>query len=492
MMNGRGKSDKVVVPEKPSNKADQTAAEKVEGRTLAKGNSLEDDTLGTQGPDEGVPHAFERIRRKAKEEKGLRFTSLMHHVYDVDNLLQAYLSVKRDAVAGIDGETWEHYGESLLENLRDLSGRLRRGAYRAKPVRRAYILKADGRQRPLGVPTLEDKIVQRATVEVLNAIYEQDFLGFSYGFRPGRNCHQALDALTYGIETKKVNWVLDADIRSFFDTLNHEWLIKFVEHRIGDERVVRLIRKWLNAGVLEEGRRIQSEEGTVQGGSISPLLANVYLHYVFDLWIQQWRNRHACGDVIVVRYADDFVVGFEHRSDAERFHTELRTRFEKFGLSLHPEKTRLIEFGSNASRNRQHRGEGKPATFDFLGFTHICAKTRKGGFTVRRKTMRKKMGAKLQALAREVKRRMHLPIPKQGAYLRSVIQGHYRYYGVPRNYPALEVFRSLVGKLWCRILERRSQKAGLRLERKRRLVDRWLPKPRIYHPWPNERFRVTT
>ena len=369
MTHGRGKSDSLVVPEKPPNKAAEPAAEAVEGRGLAKGNSPEHNALRTQGRA-GAPSALERVRQAARRDRKQRFTTLLHHVYEVERLRAAYSALKREAAPGIDGETWRHYGEALEENLRDLAQRLKRGAYRARPVRRAYVPKADGRQRPLGVPTLEDKVVQRAVVEVLNAIYEVDFLGFSYGFRPGRSAHQALDALTAAIMTRKVSWVLDADIRGFFDTLSHEWLVKFVEHRVADRRVVRLIQKWLNAGVLEDGKRTRRETGTVQGGSVSPLLGNIYLHYVFDLWIQRWRTTKARGDVVAVRYADDFVVGFERREDAEQFLGELRGRLARFGLDLHPDKTRLIEFGRYAVQNREGRGEGKPETFDFLGFTH--------------------------------------------------------------------------------------------------------------------------
>jgi group II intron reverse transcriptase/maturase len=400
--------------------------------------------------------------------------------------------LKREAAPGVDGETWRHYGETLEENLRELSGRVKRGAYRAKPVRRTYIPKADGRQRPLGVPTLEDKILQRAVVVVLNAIYETDFLGFSYGFRPGRSPHQALDALATGIHIRKVNWVLDADLRSFFDTLEHGWLVKFLEHRIADRRVVRLIQKWLSAGVLDQGQRIRSAVGTVQGGSISPLLANIYLHYVFDLWIQRWREQRARGEVIVVRFADDFVVGFQDRNEAERFLTELRERCAKFGLELHPEKTRLIEFGRYADQNRRRRGGGKPETFDFLGFTHICAKSRKGRFIVRRKTMRKRWQAKLKAVKIELRRRMHLPIPQQGAYVRSVVRGHTRYYGVPQNGPAVTAFRREVNRLWWRSLRRRSQKTRLTWERMARLIQRWVPSATICHPYPLERMGVFT
>ncbi len=339
---------------------------------------------------------------------------------------------------------------------------------------------------------LEDKIVQRATVEVLNALYEVDFLGFSYGFRPGRSQHNALDAITVGIEQRKVSWVLDADIRGFFDTISHEWLVKFIEHRIADKRVVRHVKKWLNAGVMEDGKRIQMQEGTPQGGSISPLLANIYLHYVFDLWSHAWRRRHANGDVIVVRYADDVVVGFQHKADAERFLKELRARFRKFNLELHPDKTRLLEFGRFAAKDRRKRGLGKPETFDFLGFTHMCSRTRKGKFTVRRKTMRKKMQAKIAQVRQQLKRRMHQPIRKVGAWLRSVLLGHYQYYAVPRNSKALGTFRYRVTRMWRRTLTRRSQKGGINWKRMNRLVKRWLPSPRIIHPYPDQRLRVNT
>jgi group II intron reverse transcriptase/maturase len=439
-----------------------------------------------------VPSALERVRQAAEKDRRQRFTALLHHVYDVERLRAAYLALKRDAAAGVDGETWRHYGEALEENLRDLSGRLERGAYRARPVRRAYIAKADGRQRPLGVPTLEDKIVQRAVVEVLSAVYEVDFLGFSYGFRPGRSAHQALDALTVGIMTRKVNWVLDADIRGFFDTLDHGWLVKFLEHRVADQRVVRLVQKWLAAGVLEDGKRTRSEVGTVQGGSISPLLANLYLHYVFDLWVQQWRKQRARGEVIVVRFADDFALGFEHRQDAEQFLSELRERFARFGLELHPDKTRLIEFGRYASQNRERRGKGKPESFNFLGFTHTCGKTRRGKFTVLRQTMRQRWQAKLQAVKVELRRRMHFAIPEQGAYLGAVVRGHVRYYGVPMNGPSIVAFRFAVGRLWTRSLRRRSQKNRVTLQRMWRYIDRWLPPARICHPYPLVRLGVLT
>ncbi len=490
-MNGLRQSDRPVVPTKSPNNAGASAAEGMEGRGLAKGNPSQQTAPRTPSR-EGVLSALERVREAAKRGKEVRFTALLHHVYSVDHLRAAYFALKRDAAPGIDGETWRHYGEALEENLAGLSGRLKRGAYRAKPVKRTYIPKADGRQRPLGIPTLEDKLVQRATVEVLNAIYETDFLGFSYGFRPGRNPHNALDALYAGLLTRKVNWVLDADIRGFFEAIDHEWLVKFVEHRIADRRVVRLIQKWLNAGVLEDGTRTRSETGTPQGGSASPLLANVYLHYVFDLWVQRWRRTQAHGDVIVVRFADDFIAGFQYRADAERFLADLRERFAKFGLELHPEKTRLLEFGPYAAENRRRAGKGKPETFDFLGFTHICGKKRNGRFTVVRQTIRKRLQAKLSEVKAELRRRMHAPIPVVGAWLRTVVGGHLRYYGVPMNGPALFTFCFQVGRLWYRTLRRRGQRRRLTWERMRRLIRRWLPPPRITHPYPLRRLGVVT
>jgi RNA-directed DNA polymerase len=492
MTNGFGKSDRPTVPEKSPNKAGQAAAEGTEGRGLAKGNLPEQNASRIQSRS-NAPSALGRVRQAAAKDKKLRFTALLHHIYNLDTLRMAYFSLKKEAAPGVDGETWRHYGEELGTNLQDLSERLKRGAYRAKPVRRVYIPKADGRQRPLGVTALEDKIVQRAAVEVLNAIYETDFLGFSYGFRPGRSQHQALDALYTGLRTRKVNWVLDLDIRGFFDGLSHEWLVKFIEHRIADRRVVRLIQKWLNAGVLEDGKRIPVEEGTPQGGSASPLLANVYLHYVFDLWVQAWRRKRAHGDVIVVRFADDIVVGFHGKADAEQFRAELTERMKKFHLELHPEKTRLLEFGPYAIQNRQKRGEGKPETFNFLGFTHICVKKRSNGmYTVLRQTIRKRMQAKLGEVKAELRRRMHDPIPEVGQWLRSVVGGHFRYYGVPMNRPALQTFRSQVGWHWYRTLSRRSQNGRLPLDRLRRLVARWLPPVRSYHPYPLRRMGVVT
>jgi RNA-directed DNA polymerase len=486
MTNDREKSDRLVVPRKPPNNAAEPAAEVVEGSKRAKGNSPDSHGDRTQGRRQS-PDGLERVRQAARRDKKQRFTALLHHVYSIERLRTAYFALKRDAAAGIDGETWRHYGEALEANLHDLAARIKRGAFRASPVRRASIPKADGRQRPLGVPTLEDTLVQRAVVEVVNAIYEADFLGFSYGFRPKRSPHQALDALTVGLETRRVNWVLDADIRGFFDTLNHEWLVRFLEHRVADQRVVRLIQKWLRAGVREDGQRSRREVGTVQGGSSSPLLANIYLHDVFDLWVQRWRQAPARGDVVVVRFADDFVVGFEHRAEAERFLAGLRERFARFGLTLHPDKTRLIEFGRHADRNRRGRGDGKPETFNFLGFTHSCGKTRKGGFAVWRQTVRQRWQAKPGEVRLVLRRRLHESIREQGVYLRSVLLGHVRYYGVPRNGPSLMAFRSALGRVWRATLRRRSQTARVTWARIARLTACWLPIPRICHPYPNQR-----
>ena len=498
MMNGRRKSDRSVVATKPANKvaatsnSDAPTAERVERRGLAKGKPLGQNT--NRALDRAVVQsALSRIRQAAVKDRKVKFTSLMHHIYNLSTLREAYLALKRDAAPGVDGETWRQYGENLESNLQDLSARLRRGAYRAKPVRRVFITKDDGRQRPLGVTTLEDNLVQRATVEVLNGIYETDFLGFSYGYRPGKSPHNALDALYTALLTRKVEWVLDGDISSFFDGLDHEWLIKFIEHRVADQRVVRLIRKWLHAGVLEQGEWSCSEEGTPQGGSSSPLLANVYLHYVFDLWVQHWRRTKAKGDVIVVRWADDFVVGFQHQSDAVRFHHELAERFAKFKLKLHPEKTRVIEFGFHAARNRQRRGQGKPETFNFLGFTHICARKRSNGmFTVLRQTMSKRKRAKLKEVRKELRKRMHHRVAEVGKWLRLVVEGHNRYFGVPANQHSLASFRFQVVADWYWTLRRRSQTRRLTWEQMVRLANHWLPPPTLHHPYPLRRLGVIT
>jgi RNA-directed DNA polymerase len=489
MIDEHGQSDGGIVPEKSPNKPQ--GAEGMEGRPPVKGNAQRDPSHPTQSGTEGMQMVLKRIREAVKKEKEDKLTSLYHHVYNINHLREAYFGLRKKAAPGVDGETWQHYGQNLADNLEDLSGRIARGAYRALPVRRKYIPKPDGRQRPLGVPALEDKIVQSVTGQILSVIWEEEFMGFSYGFRPGKSPHSALDALVVGIQEKRVNWVLDADIRGFFDTISHEWMIKFIEHRIGDRRILALIQKWLRAGVLEEGQWTQSEEGTPQGGIISPVLANIYLHYAFDLWVQQWRRQKARGDVIIVRYADDFVLGFEHRVEAERFREELVGRLKKFNLELHAEKTRLIEFGRYAATNRGRRGEGKPETFNFLGFTHMCGTTRKGRFVVKRQTMRKRMQNKLKAVKHEMRRRMHRPIPEQIRWLRSVMLGHYRYYGVPFNSIALWQFQQRIIILWKRALGKRSQRGYVNWERMKRLTKR-LPNPRICHPYPSERLCVKT
>jgi len=493
MMNDSGKSDKPIVPVKGANKEQgrPCPAEHLEGRGLAKGNSGEQTKFWTQGQVD-LHDALDRIREVVRRDKDERFTALWHHVYNVNRLRQAYRALKRTASPGVDQVTWHSYGETLEENLKDLSTRLQRGSYKARPVKRVYIPKPDGRERPIGITAIEDKIVQRATVEVLNAVYEEEFLGFSYGFRPGRSQHDALDAVTVGIEQRKIRWVLDADIQGFFDTINHDWMMQFIEHRIADRRVHRHIKKWLNAGVLEDNTWRSNGEGTPQGGVISPLLANIYLHYALDLWVRQWRRCKARGEVIIVRYADDFVVGFQYKDDADNFRPELRERLGKFNLSLNEEKTRLIEFGRFANENRRGRGGGKPGTFNFLGLTHICGKTRRGKFCVLRQTMAKKKRAKLAAVAMELRRRMHHPIRETGPWLKSVLLGHYQYYGVPRNGRALSAFRYYVIKRWRKTLKRRSHKRNrITWSYMERLAQKWLPRPRITHPYPQTRLKTS-
>jgi RNA-directed DNA polymerase len=488
MMHGRGKSDFAIVAEKPANKAGSTAAEPVEPRAETKGNADQQSTGRTQGR-ESVSQALERIRKVARERKEERFTALFHHL-SLDLLEEVFFELKENAAPGVDGLTWTDYEADLERKLADLHSRLHRGAYRAQPSRRVNIPKPDGGQRPLAVAALADKIVQRATAEVLNAIYEEEFLGFSYGFRPRRSAHHAMDALVVGIESRKVNWILDADIRSFFDTVSQDWLIRFAEQRVGDPRIIRLIRKWLKAGVLEDGVVNVSDRGTGQGAVISPLLANIYLHYVLDLWAESWRRHEATGDMIIVRYADDFIVGFQHENDARRFLDEMRERLLQHALTLHPDKTRLIEFGRFAAANRQQRGLGKPETFNFLGFTFICGKSRRGKFLIKRKTRRDRMRAKLKMITEDLRRRMHWPVPELGKWLGLVVKGYFNYHAVPTNYRALVRFRDEVTRRWQRALRRRSDRATVTWARIRKLADEWLPQPRIRHPWPAQRFAV--
>jgi RNA-directed DNA polymerase len=479
MMNGPEKSDSAIRAKKPANKAGQLAAEWVEQRAGTKGNTGQLRTQRTQRRA-SVSLGLDRVRNAARQRQKEKFTALLHHV-TVDLLRDAFLALARRAAPGVDGVTWQDYEADLEGNLRELHARVHGGTYRALPVRRRFIPKSDGKQRPLGIAALEDKIVQRAVVTVLNAIYEEDFLGFSYGFRPGRSQHDALDALAVAISDTPVNWILDADIRGFFDSVSQEWLIRFLEHRIGDERVIRLVRKWLKAGVLEDGEWSVSEMGTPQGAVVSPLLANVYLHYVFDLWAHQWRRREATGNVIFVRYADDIVAGFEHEADARRFWNAMRTRLERFALELHGDKTRLLEFGRHAAPRRRQRGFGRPETFTFLGFTFICGKSRRGAFQLHRKTRGDRMRAKLREVKEQLRRRMHDAIPEQGRWLRAVVTGFFAYHAVPTNYRALGAFRHHVTDLWRRTLRRRSQKDGMTWDRMAKIAAAWLPTPRILH-----------
>ncbi|MBV9061964.1 MAG: group II intron reverse transcriptase/maturase [Alphaproteobacteria bacterium] len=499
MMHGHEKSDPAIVAMKPANKAEgppvarptgeKHAAEPGEPRAGTKGNADQQSTRRTQSRV-SVSQALERIRKVARERKKERFTALFHHI-TVELLEESFFELQENAAPGVDRLTWRAYEADIERNLIDLHERVHRGAYRALPSRRVYIPKPDGRQRPIAVAALEDKIVQRAVATLLNAIYEEDFLGFSYGFRPGRSAHNAMDALCVGIHSKKVSYILDADIRSFFDEISQEWLVRFLEHRIGDRRIIRLIQKWLKAGVLEDGVVSVSDRGTGQGSVISPLLANIYLHYALDLWAERQRRREVTGDMIIVRYSDDFIIGFQHEHEARRFLDEMRKRLGEFALSLHPEKTRLIEFGRFAAERRQRRGLGRPETFNFLGFTFICGKTLSGKFQIKRKTRRDRMRAKLREIKGKLRRCMHEPIPVQGKWLGRVVRGYFNYHAVPTNGQTLIVFLHHVTDLWRRTLRRRSQKDRMTWARMTQLVDAWLPKPIILHPWPSERFAVT-
>jgi len=491
-MDDCGKSDGFVVPKNSANEALPLwawAEERGEGRNPAKSNPGQQNASRTQSRKYDAPHALERVSRKAKSDKKARFTCLFH-LLDVTRLRAAFERLQRRAAPGVDGMSWQQYEVGLETRLQKLCDKLHRGKYRAKPSRRVFIPKPDGRQRPLGVAALEDKIVQSAVVEVLNAIYERDFLGLSYGFRPGRSTHQALDALATALCCRKVNWVLDADIRAYFDTIDHAWLMKMLGHRIGDKRLLRLIAKWLKAGVLENNQWKASKEGTPQGAVISPLLANVYLHYVLDMWVAQERKRPGCGEVTLVRYADDAIMGFQHKEDAERFLVHLRQRLEQFKLQLHPEKTRLIRFGRFAAQKME--GQGNPPTFGFLGFTHICGQSQAGKFLLLRHTIAKRQRAKLQAVKSEIRVRQHLPIPVQGAWLADVLRGYFAYYAVPTNIRSLDIFRTQVGRYWFRALRRRGQKRRINWNKMDRHIQRWLPRPKILHPWPTTRFDLRT
>ena len=488
-MKGGEESDRTVVLMTSANKAEEQpaeAAELAEGRVRTKQNTRQAHTPPAQD-GRGVSQGLKGVREAARERKKEQFTTLLHHV-TIELLRASYLGLKKKAAPGVDGVTWRQYEEGLEDRLADLKDRIHRGTYRAQPSRRIYIPKADGRQRPIGIAALEDKIVQQAVVTILNEIYEVDFRGFSYGFRPGRSPHQALDALNVGIQRKKVNWILDADIRGFFDQMSHEWTMQFVQHRIADKRILRLIQKWLKAGVSEDGEWSETKMGTPQGAVISPLLANIYLHYVFDLWVEAWRKKVAEGEVMVVRFADDLVVGFQHKSEAEQFLKEFGERLGKFGLELHAEKTRLIEFGRFALETRRNRGEGEPESFTFLGFTHSCAINSKGYFTIRRQTVRKRLEAKLQQVKQMLRARMHEPVPVVGEWLERVLRGFYQYHAVPGNQPAMRRFRERIGWYWQHALKRRSQRGRWTMARMIPLVRRWLPKPQVLHPHPSVRF----
>ena len=480
------KSDTPVVPKRTPNKG-IVPAEVVEGRGVAKGNAEQITALRTQGRDSRASMGLEGVRQAARRNRQLQFTALLHHITP-QLLADSFYDLKRSAAAGVDGVTWREYEKILSQRVVELHRQIHAGTYRAQPSRRVYIPKADGRQRPLGIASIEDKIVQQAVGTVLSAIYEEDFLGFSYGFRPGRGQHEALDALAVGIKSRKVNWIVDADIRSFFDEIDHGWMLRFLEHRIADQRIIRLIRKWLEAGVIEDGRRIPASKGTPQGAVISPLLANVYLHYAFDLWVQHWRKRPRQGDVIVVRYADDSVLGFEDVRTARAFLGDFRDRLAKFGLSLHPDKTRLIEFGRFAAERRRIREQGRPETFDFLGFTHCCGADLHGKFLIQRVTAKKRMRATLTAIRGNLYRRRHEPVPVIGTWLQRVLRGYFAYHAVPTNLERLDGFRSEVCRAWRHSLLRRSQRHRLNWERFNRLVRKYVPSCRVLHPYPEERF----
>lgn len=491
-MNDDGKSDSGIVPAMAPKEAAATADEVPEGKPGSPSNPPDPSVTGTQSP-EPADTGLGRIREAAQRDKNLRLSALLHHITP-ERLHQCYLCLKPGAAPGADDVTWDEYGgPGLEERLADLHDRVQGGRYRPLPSKRIWIPKSDGKKRPIGIAALEDKIVQKAVCEILTPIYETDFIGFSYGFRPGRKPHDALDALWVAITERKINWVLDADIRSFFDTLDHEWVLKFLGHRVADPRVHRLVALWLKAGVLEEGKWFQTLEGTPQGGIISPLLANMYLHYALDLWVEGWRKRSARGEVVIVRYADDFVMGFQHESDARRFQAELAKRMAKFGLELHEEKTRLIEFGRFATRDRKRRGQGKPEPFDFLGFTHMCAHGKKGRFWIRRKTIVTRMRKKLKEIKEELKKRRHEPVKRLGQWLRTVLGGYFNFHAVPGNRRVLDTFRTQVTRSWLAALRSRSQKARkLGWEKFGKICDRWLPRATTLHAFPNERFRGTT
>ena len=490
-MHADEKSDEGVLPLNQPNKEGLLSAEAVEGRTSPKGNGGQAAAVRTQRRT-AASNGLAAVRQVARQSKKERFTALLHHI-TTDLLKRSYFALKRNAAPGSDRVTWQAYGEDLDEKLKDLHDRVHKGSYRARPAKRTTIPKADGSQRPLSVWCLEDKIVQQAVVTVLEAIYEEDFVGVSYGFRPGRSQHDALDALHVGILRRRVNWVLDADIQGFFDAMGHSWILRFLEHRIADKRILRLIAKWLKVGIVEDGRVTRCSRGAPQGAVISPILANVYLHYAYDLWVHRWRRTTATGDVIVIRYADDTIVGFQHEHEAKAFLEDFEQRLRLFDLTLHPAKTRLIRFGRHAIEQRERLGEGKPETFDFLGFTHFCTRSRRwGSFVIGRKTIKKRMIATLRSIKMELRRRMHDPIAKTGAWVERVLKGHLNYFAVSGNDPSLWWFFKEVRWRWLKTLKRRSQKAFLNWERFTSLTDRYFPPIRVRHPLPCHRFDAKT
>jgi len=497
-------SDSSIVPRNPSNKCgdnkpqaemgeerdepmknvEQNGMRRAQHRTKAQGHRCGGATA------KGMTPGLLRVRKVAEEDKDIQFTTLLHHITP-EALRASYNALRKDAAPGVDGRVWEDYREGLDKSLAELHTKVHRGSYRSLPSRRVYIPKADGRKRPLGVAALEDKIVQHAVSGVLSAIYETDFYGFSYGFRPNRGCHDALDALYVAIERKKVSWVLDADIQGFFDSISHEWMLRFLRSRIADKRVLRLVAKWLKAGVMEDGATVGASEGTPQGAVISPHLANIYLHYVLDDWIVWWRRKHAVGDVIIVRYADDFVMGFQHKHEAEAFLLALQSRLEMFALKLHPDKTKLIEFGRFAAERCRKRGERKPATFTFLGFTHICSVNRSDGkYKILRLTDKKRMCATLKRLKRVLTAKMHEAVEDVGKWLGSVLRGYYNYFAVPDNVCRLMSFRFALAGIWHWVLCRRSQRGRITWDDFRKRVLPMLPIPEQLHPYPSERFRA--
>lgn len=488
-----GKSDGAIVVKKQTNngRPQGSPAESVERRASAKGNPESSPVTGAPYPESAWSWR-DRIRQAARRDRSCRFTSLLHHITP-GLLFEAYHALRREAAVGVDGTDWESYGEDdLLGRLADLHRRVQDGRYRALPSKRIWIPKPDGQKRPLGIPALEDKIVQQALVWVLENIYEEDFCNFSYGFRPGRSCHNALDAVSVAITQRKVSWILDADIQGFFDTVDHSYLLKFLEHRIADPRILRLVKKFLQAGVSEEGHWSRTDRGTPQGAVISPLLANIYLHYVLDLWVDWWRKNRARGEVYIIRYADDFVMGFQYREDAEAMRWALGQRMYRFGLQLHPQKTRLIEFGRFAAINRQQRGMGKPENFDFLGFTHLCSTRRSdGAFAVRRQTITKRLLATVRRVRQNLRHMMHDDPHRVGAWLRSVVQGHLNYFAVPGNTIRCDIFRSEICRIWRWVMRRRSQKQRTtNWSRFNSLVRKYIPSVRVLHPYPNQRFIV--